>query len=214
MPSIVHNVQVGDGPSINWLVVPRLIAEGRIRVDDRWHDVSGSLAYHDHNWGYFGWGRDFAWEWGYGLPDDPRNPWSLVFVRLSNRSHTKAIMQGAFLWKGHREQRVFRDRDLAVTHEGLHRASRICKVPGIMALIHPQLATDVPTRLRFAGFAEGDMIDGVFETQDLAQVIIPNDRNLGVTVINEVSGRLSVRGELAGEPMEINGRAIFELLGA
>ncbi len=214
MPSIVHNVQVGDGPPINWLVVPRLVAEGRVRIDDRVHDVSGTLAYHDHNWGHFGWGRDFAWEWGYGLPDDPANPWTIVFVRLSDRAHTRALMQGVFLWKGHREQRVFRDHDLRVSHRGLRRAREICKIPPVMALIHPQLATDIPSQLGFRGEAEGDAIDGTFECGDVAQVVIPNDDDFGVTVINEVSGRLAVEGRIHGEDMELNGRAIFEFLGA
>jgi hypothetical protein len=214
MPSIVHNVHVGDGPPINWLVVPRLVAAGTVTVDGRDHAVDGALAYHDHNWGHFGWGRDFAWEWGYGLPDDASNPWSLVFVRLSNRGHTRAMMQGVFLWKAAREQRVFRDGDLQVAHEGLFRAARICKVPAPMALVHPELATGIPRRLHFRGVADGDRVDGTFTCEDVAQVIIPNDRDLGVTAINEVSGRLAVRAVVAGEEIEIDGRAIFEFLGA
>src|SRR5690348_1506161 len=32
MPSIVHNVQYGEGSPINWLVVPRLVTSGRLHV--------------------------------------------------------------------------------------------------------------------------------------------------------------------------------------
>ena len=214
MPSIVNNVQVGDGPPINWLVVPRLVADGAITVAGRRHDVRGALAYHDHNWGHFGWGRNFAWEWGYGLPEDPANPWSLVFVRLSDRAHTHAMMQGVFLWNGAREQRVFRDRDLDVRHEGLLRPSRLCKVPAIMSLVHPELATDVPRALAFSGAADGDTIDACFRGEEVAQVVVPNDRDFGVTVINEVSGHLDVAASIRGERVAIAGRAIFEFLGA
>ncbi len=214
MPSIVNNVQVGDGPPINWLVVPRLVADGTITVAGRRHDVRGALAYHDHNWGHFGWGRDFAWEWGYGLPADAANPWSLVFVRLSDRGHTHAMMQGAFLWKGMREQRVFRDGDLAVRHHDLLRPTRLCKVPAIMSLVHPELATDVPRELAFEGGVDGDTIAARFRGEEVAQVIVPNDRDFGVTVINEVSGHLSVRASVRGEAVRIDGRAIFEFLGA
>jgi hypothetical protein len=213
MPSIVHNVQYGDGPPINWLVVPRLVASGRVRVGDNVHDLDGALAYHDHNWGHFGWGCDFAWEWGYGLPDDRSNPWSLVFVRLSNRAHTRSMMQGVFLWRGHREQRVFRDRELSVRHDGLLRSRRIRKLPPIMGLIYPDLATDIPAALSFDGDGEGDFVRGRFTTGEVAQVVLPNDRDLGVTVINEVSGRLMVKGRVRGEELEIDGRAVFEFLG-
>lgn len=214
MPSIVHNVQVGDGPPINWLVVPRLQASGSVTIGDRIHAIDGALAYHDHNWGHFGWGRDFAWEWGYGLPEDPTNPWSLVFVRLSDRSHTRCTMQGVFLWKGPREQRVFRDRDLRVRHLGLLRPARICKVPGVMGLVHPEQATGIPLELRVEGAVDGDVIEAIFRGAEVAQVIVPNDRDFGVTVINEVSGRLGVRGVVRGERFAIDGRAVFEFLGA
>lgn len=214
MPSIVNNVKVGDGAPINWLVVPRLVADGVVLLGERRYEVRGALAYHDHNWGHFGWGRDFAWEWGYGLPDDRTQPWSLVFVRLSNRAHTRAMMQGAFFWKDHRERRVFRDRDLEIEHEGLLRARRLCKIPGPMALVHPETSTGIPERLVFKGVADGDRIDGSFTCEDVAQVIIPNDRDLGVTVINEVGGRLAVHGRIAGDEVHIDGRAIFEFLGA
>lgn len=213
MPSIVNNVQYGNGPAINWLVVPRLVASGWIRVGDRVHQLDGALAYHDHNWGHFGWGRDFAWEWGYGLPDDAANPWSLVFVRLSNRAHTRCMMQGVFLWRGAREQRVFRDRELRVGHRGLRRFARLCKLPAVMGLIHPDLATDIPEELTFDGEGEGDFVRGRFVTGEAAQVILPNDRDLGVTVINEVAGRLEVEGRIRGEEIRIDARAVFEFLG-
>ena len=214
MPSIVNNVRVGDGPPINWLVVPRLVASGRITIADRVHPVDGALAYHDHNWGHFGWGRDFAWEWGYGLPDDPANPWSLVFVRLSDRAHSRCMMQGVFLWNGPREQCVFRDRDLRVRHVGFLRPARICKVPAVMALAHPEHATAIPRELRIDGAVDGNVIEATFRGAEVAQVIVPNDRDFGVTVINEVSGRLAVRGVVRGEQFAIDGRAVFEFLGA
>jgi hypothetical protein len=191
-----------------------LVADGAITIGGHRHAVEGALAYHDHNWGHFGWGRDFAWEWGYGLPADPANPWSLVFVRLSDRAHTQAMMQGAFLWKGTREQRVFRDGDLTVTHHDLLRTTRLCKVPAIMSLVHPQLATDVPRELAFHGTADGDAIEARFRGEEVAQVIVPNDRDFGVTVINEVSGHLTVRARVRGETVAIDGRAVFEFLGA
>jgi hypothetical protein len=206
-------VQYGEGPPINWLVVPRLVASGRVQVGENVHDLDGALAYHDHNWGHFGWGCDFAWEWGYGLPDDRANPWSMVFVRLSNRAHTRAMMQGVFLWRGHREQRVFRDHELNVRHHGLLRSAHIRKVPPIMGLIYPDLATDIPAVISFDGDGDGDVVHGRFTTGEVAQVVLPNDRDLGVTVINEVSGRLTMKGRVRGEDLEIDGRAVFEFLG-
>ncbi|MEM7152800.1 MAG: hypothetical protein AAF799_08155 [Myxococcota bacterium] len=213
VPSLIQNVDVGDGPPIHWLVVPRLHASGWVRVHDRKFELDRAPAYHDHNWGSFRWGRDFAWEWGFGLPPRADNPWSSVFVRLSDRGLTHTLMQGLFLWKGVREQRVFRGHELRITREGLLRADRVCKLPGAMGLLSPGTATDVPQRLRLRAEGRGDRVDAVFTSAEIAQVIIPNDDDDGVTIINEVAGRFELEGRVRGEAVAIEGPAVFEFLG-
>lgn len=213
-PSLVHNVEVEDGPPIHWLVLPRLRASGTVTVGPRTFPVLHAPAYHDHNWGHFGWGRDFAWEWGFGLPADPAVPWSLVFVRLGDRMRTRSMMQGLMLWKGARQHRLMRDHEVEVRHEGLLRPRRLCKIPGVMGLVSPGLATDVPQRTILTGRSGDDRIEVVFAAEDVAQVILPNDGDLGVTIINEVAGQLTLAGRVRGEPVAMTGRTIFEYLGA
>jgi hypothetical protein len=214
MPSIIHNVAVRDGPPINWLVIPRLLASGVLRVEGREHRFGDVPAYHDHNWGRFRWGRDFAWEWGFGLPRLPSNPWSFVFVRLSDRAHTRVMMQGVFLWRGAREQRVLRGSEFSVTRVGLLRQAQITKMPRAMALIAPGTAIDVPERLILEANTGDTRFTATFTSHEAAQVIIPNDDDLGVTIINEVAGSLRVRGCCRGEDFTIECPTIFEFLGA
>lgn len=214
LPSLANNIQLDPGPPINWLVLPRCVASGEVVVEGRAYALVDAPAYHDHNWGRFAWGRDFAWEWGFGLPPTAENPWTLVFVRLSNRAHTRALMQAVFLWRGAYQQRVMRAAEVTVTREGLLRPTRVFKVPRPMALVAPGTATDVPKRLILRAAADGDRVEGVFEAEDLAQVIIPNDHDPGVTIIHEVSGTVTVEGEVLGERVAMEGRAIFEFLGA
>ncbi len=214
MPSIVHNVTVRDGPPINWLVIPRLLASGTVTIDGRVHRFADVPAYHDHNWGRFRWGRDFAWEWGFGLPRDPADPWSFVFVRLSDRAHTRVMMQGVFLWRGAREQRVLRGSEISVVRRGQLRQERIAKTPRAMALIAPGRAIDVPERLEIRADTGDTRFEADFVSHEAAQVIIPNDDDLGVTIINEVAGRLSVRGTVRGEDFAVECPTIFEFLGA
>lgn len=214
LPAPRFNVGVGDGPPIHWVVVPRLLASGELVTRGRRYRFQDAPAYHDHNFGHFRWGRDFAWEWGFGLPPDPSHPMCAVFVRLSDRGHALARAQALFLWKGPRQHRVFRDGDLRVRPEGLLRPERMFKLPRPLALLSPGLATDVPRRLVLEAEADGDEASGSFEGEDVAQVIIPNDDDLGVTIIHEVKGLFSVRGTVRGEDFRWQGRAVFEFLGS
>lgn len=214
MPSLANNIQLDPGPPINWLVVPRLLATGVVRVAGREHRIEAAPAYHDHNWGHFAWGRDFAWEWGFALPHGQDVPWSLVFVRLSDRAHTRALMQAIFLWKGMRQHRVMRAADVKVRHEGHLRPARVFKIPRVMGLISPDILPDVPARLWVHGEGDGDELECVFDAHDGAQVIVPNDHDMGVTIINEVSGTVRLSGQVRGETVRMEGRAIFEFLGA
>lgn len=212
-PSLIQNVDVRDGPPINWLVVPRLRAAGTLWVRDRPYPLEGQLAYHDHNWGRFRWGRNFAWEWGYLLPSDPGCPWTAVFVRLSDRALTRVMMQGLFLWRDRNEVRMFRGRELAVTHRGLLRPSKVHKVPAVMAFIDPSGAPGIPRELDVRAQSRGDHVQLRFRGDDVSQVLVPNDDDLGTTVINEVAGELELEGTIRGEAVGFRARSIFEFLG-
>lgn len=214
VPSLANNIRLDPGPPINWLVLPRMVASGTLRLGGRVVQVERARAYHDHNWGHFAWGRDFAWEWGYGLPEEEGNPWSMVFVRLSDRAHSRTYMQALFLWRESLQHRVLRAADVTVERVGLLRASRVFKLPRAMALVAPGTVTDVPRALEVTARGDGDEVRCRFEAEDVAAVVIPNDHDPGVTVIHEVSGEVSVEGRVRGERVAMRGRAIFEFLGA
>jgi hypothetical protein len=213
-PCQISNIDVKDGPPIHWLAVPRLLASGHVTVDGRRHTLADSPAYHDHNWGHFRWGRNFAWEWGYAIPEEPDDPWSMVFVRLSDRGHLSDLMRVVFLFRAGEQVRVFRDADVAVTHEGLLHALRPFKLPHVMGLISPGTASDVPARFLVEARGGGDKVIIDFRPHDVGQVIIPNDDDQGVTVINEASGLLRLEGSVGGDRVQITTRSIFEFLSA
>lgn len=213
-PAPAYNVEVEDGPPIHWLVIPRLLATGTVRIGTRTHRFSDAPAYHDHNWGWFRWGRDFAWEWGFGLPTDPDHPWSIVFVRLSDRAHSRAMMQALFVWEHSRQRRVFRADAVELNRLGLHRQSELFKLPRPMALLSPGRVTDVPARLSIYAREDGDWCTAEFDAGHGSQVILPNDDDLGVTIINEVSATFRARGVVDGRAFEVAGPSIFEYLGA
>jgi hypothetical protein len=210
--SQVNNISLGDAPPLHWFVVPRLLASGHVRVGNVVTDLARVPAYHDHNWGHFRWGQDFAWVWGYG--HGARNaPWSIAFDRLTNRARNEDLLRGILLWHGARHHRVFGGPEIQLRYEGHCRPEHLLKLPRVMGLLRPEMATDVPARLLARAESRGDVLEVEFSARHVCQLIAPNDAGLGVTVINEVSGDLLLSGRVRGQSVDMAGRAMFEFLG-
>ena len=213
VPVYVPRIRMIEGPLLNWTVVPRLDVYGTVNVGDRSIRLDGAPAYHDHNWGPFFWGHDCAWEWGFVLPDDPAVRWSLTFVRLADRARTKAIAQSLLLWKGDVLDRVFFEKqvDWRPSLEFL-RLPRIFKVPRPMALLAPEAVADVPRRVEVTARNGDDWVEVHGEPYDLAQVLIPSEARLGVTIFNEAASRAVVRGRARGEDFSYTGKSTLEFI--
>ncbi|MBK7976825.1 MAG: hypothetical protein IPK07_27385 [Deltaproteobacteria bacterium] len=212
-PTATRNAAFAHGSPVHWLAVPRLAATGTVTVGRRSHTFDGVPAYHDHNWGRFRWGGDFAWEWGVGLPDDPGSPWSLVFDRLTDRSRGRVLTQGLYLWRGAEPARILRERAVRFELSRQHLRARPFRIPAALAVLAEGEAADVPATLSLAGLAGDDRVEAEFAIESLAQVLVPNDADdLRLTTINETVARMHLRGRVDGEALDVPGRAFVELV--
>lgn len=210
-PLTRRNTPIGKG-KISWVVVPRLAATGTLVVDRHVYRLKDAPAYHDHNWGHWHWGDDFSWQWGFALPAELSSPWSVVFDRMTDRRRGKALELKLSIWKGAQLHRLFMHEEIDIHQEGFFTMQRLTKFPRPMALVAPELTTDVPRRFEVAAARRDDWLECRFSAGDLAQIIIPNETDLGVTIINEVSGKLELRGRAKGEPVHMDGEGFFEFL--
>lgn len=211
-PLLRSSTPIGEG-KISWLVVPRLAASGTITTGERVYRLDQAPAYHDHNWGAWRWGQDFAWQWGFALPDRTDMPWSVVFDQVTDRARNRIMELRLAVWNGPLIQRLFMHDEIQMRPQGYYAApARLPKFPRIMALVMPEATTDVPHRLEVSARSRGDHLDFCFEATDVAQIAVPNETDLKTTVINEVSGRLEMEGKIKGEPVAMCGRGFFELL--
>jgi hypothetical protein len=208
-----NNTPVGRG-HINWLVVPRLTVDGRLRIEDRAYQVEGSQGYHDHNWGSWSWGDDFAWEWGFAIGEatDSESSRALVFDRTTDRSRLAVKELTMALWEDDALSRVFSRREISVRAEGFLRCGRLLKLPRIMALIEPQRTHDIPEVFHMNARADSDHLEAEFRAEHAMQVVVPNDVDLQNTIINEVIGRFTAHGRVKGQPVTFSGLSFFEFL--
>jgi hypothetical protein len=217
VPSIINDMVLSDGLPAHWFLIPRLVASGSITVGGLRLVVDGVAAYHDHNWGYFRWGRDFAWVWGYGHPVTADATWSMTFGRQTNRVGGTDFVRGLAMWRDARQWRLFDTRDVALREEGrlsCEAPRGTLTLPRSMALLVPGRAAGVPAKLCGRACSRGDVVEFEFRAEHVSRILLPNDDDLGLTIINEVSGEISLEGSVHGERLEGRGRAIVEFLGA
>jgi hypothetical protein len=79
-----------------------------------------------------------------------------------------------------------------------------------MALLAPQLSTDVAAQVTVEALSGRDDVQLEIENRSLAQLIVPNDADLGTTIINEVVGGFRLRGKAQGVAIESAGESFHE----
>lgn len=211
-PFVVNNQPVGSG-RMSWLFVPRLHATGWLRIGDREHRFDRDIAYHDHNWGRFRWGDDFGWEWATVLPCDPDQPWSLVFLRMTDRRRLRYLAQALYVWHHNEPAAIFRHAAVAVQTSGVLRRPADCTLPAPMRLLLDGEVPGVPEHIAVTAHRAGDTAHLQFRPQSYARLAQPSELSLdGSTVLCESSGTARVTGSINGRRMDFRGTGVFEFL--
>jgi len=211
-PFVVNNQPVGDG-RMSWLFVPRLRAQGWLRIGDREHRIDNDLAYHDHNWGRFWWGDDFGWTWGTLLPKASDEPWSMVYLQMTDRSRLRCLSQALYVWHHDEPAVIFRHAAVQTRSHGVLGRAADCTLPPPMRLLLDGDVPGVPKRIEIAATRAGDTVHAEFRSQSYARLAQPSEVRLDrSTVLCEASGTARASGTISGESVDFVGTGVFEFL--
>ncbi|WP_019971898.1 hypothetical protein [Mycobacterium sp. 141] len=211
-PFAVNNQPVGQG-RMSWLFVPRLRADGWLRIADREHRMESDLAYHDHNWGRFRWGDDFGWTWGTILPAEPDDPWSLVFLQMTDRHRLHFQSQALYVWHHDQPAAIFRHAQLQMRASGRLGRAPDCTLPPPMGLLVDGDVPGVPDRVEISATRAGDTVHAEFRPRSYARLAQPSEVDLqGSTVLCEADGTARIRGTINGESIDFTGTGVVEFL--
>ncbi len=212
-PFVVNNQPVGEG-RMSWLFVPRLRADGWLRIGDQEHRIDSEVAYHDHNWGRFWWGDDFGWTWGTVLAQETGEP-VVAGLPANDRPATAALpVAGAVRVAPRRARRDIQTRRSA---DALARQARPrpadCTLPAPMRLLLDGEVSDVPERIEINATRAGDAVHAEFRPQSYARLAQPSEVSLNrSSVLCETSGTAQVSGSINGEGIDFVGAGVFEFL--
>ena len=209
-PFLVRNEPAGDG-RVSWLFVPRLRANGWLRIGGREHRMDDDLAYHDHNWGRFWWGDDFGWTWGTLLPKETDNPWSMVFLQMTDRSRLRCLSQALYVWHHDEPAAIFRHAAVRTRSAGVLDRAADCTLPPPMRLLLDGEVPGVPERIEITATRAGDEVHAEFRSQSYARLAQPSEVCLDrSTVLCETDGTARANGTINGEDVDFVGTGVFE----
>ncbi|TFV58856.1 hypothetical protein E4P42_10155 [Mycobacterium sp. PS03-16] len=212
-PFVVNNQPVGDDGRMCWLFVPRLRADGRLRIAGREHRIADAVAYHDHNWGRFRWGDDFGWTWGTILPTTADDPWSLVFLQMTDRRRLRTLSQALYVWHRDEPAAIFRHAAVQTHIDGPLGRPADCTLPAPMRLVLNGRTPGVPERIRVSAERAGDTVHAEFRAQSYVRLAQPSEAHLDRSVVLcEAGGTAHVRGRVGGRDLDVVGTAVFEFL--
>jgi hypothetical protein len=211
-PFVVNNQPLGAG-RMSWLFVPRLRAHGWLRLGGREHRIENDFAYHDHNWGRFWWGDDFGWTWGTLLPKGSDDPWSMVFLQMTDRSRLRCLSQALYVWHHDQPAAIFRHAALQMRSKGILGRAADCTLPPPMRLLLDGEVPDVPERIEITATRAGDTVRAEFQSKSYVRLAQPSEVRLDrSTVLCETSGTARASGTINGEDVDFVGTGVFEFL--
>ncbi|OBC11595.1 hypothetical protein A5784_34350 [Mycobacterium sp. 852013-50091_SCH5140682] len=211
-PFAVNNQPVGQG-RMSWLFVPRLRADGWLRIAGREHRLDADLAYHDHNWGRFRWGDDFGWTWGTILPSAPGDPWSAVLLQMTDRHRLRFLSQALYVWHHDEPAAIFRHAEVRIRTSGRLGRAPDCTLPPPMRLLIDGDVPGVPELVEVSATRAGDTVHAEFRPQSYARLAQPSEVSLDrSTVLCEASGTARMTGSINGATIDFTGTGVFEFL--
>ncbi len=209
---IWNDTPLGHG-SVNWLIAPCMSVQGTLRIGAEVIRFQEAGGYHDHNWGYWRWGEDFAWDWGFAAQAQrgAAGRYTLVFDRTSDRLGATSLENTLALWRDAELEKVFARQMLRCERRGRF-SGPVAVRPGAARLIAPGAVQTVPRKFCVSARDGADWLDVEYLPDAALQVSIPNEFGFGLVGLNETFGPLHVHGQVKGESVEFSTRAAFEFL--
>jgi hypothetical protein len=206
------------GGVVSSFVVPALAVNGMAMIEGRTYALSKATGYHDHNWGYWNWGQDMGWDWGYviqssGARANGSSRRSIVFGQVTDASRAEARSDMVVMvWTGRRCSHVFLDNAVEMSTRGTLTDVDIPRVPGLMSLLEPNRRS-VPRHVRIEAREADDWIEIDLDVNQAMQFVIPHPSGSTTTTVSELVGRYDVRGSLEDEPIGFSYVGFAELAG-
>ena len=195
-----------------WLFVPKLRADGWLRIGGQEHRVDGEVAYHDHNWVGSGGATISAGHGGRFCPTT-REPLVPGLFAMTDRRRLLLPVPGTVRLASRRACRNFPARCGADALHGLLGRPADCTLPAPMRLLLDGDVPDVPALVEIDATRAGDT-----RPHRVPLTVLRAAGSAQRGEPESVDGALrnhrhrQRHGSINGEPIDFVGTGVFEFL--
>lgn len=211
------------GGLVSSFFLPRMAVEGVVAIDGRNYRLERAVGYHDHNWGYWHWGKDLGWDWGFILQSGPQTKrlapprLSIVFGKVTDATrqstNSKPVLY-AMVWMEEKFSQVFLDKAVNISYAGELAGANIPRIPGVMTILTPHSPSGIPKQIRITAEDGDDRLAISLDIEGAIQFLIPHPIWKWTTTITELVGEYSVEGQVQGHPISFSFVGFAELAGS
>ncbi len=207
------------GGRVSTFVAPRTLLDGEITVNGLKHKLTNGSGYHDHNWGYWHWGKEIGWDWGFivqppALRKKKKDPSiSIVFGRVTDANHRAKSDLVLITWLNDKFCQAFMDKAVSISYSGELKGVRIPRIPGPMDLLDPRQPAGIPRQIKIVVEEDEDRLIMLFNVAGAAQFLIPHPVWKAVTTITEMVGTYEVAGQIRGHQFDFSYNGFAEVAG-
>ncbi|HSI61357.1 MAG TPA: hypothetical protein VLA16_27610, partial [Ideonella sp.] len=183
-PLLVTEASPFGSGFIGWGVMPRLRAQGRLRVGEREVAIDpGWFCYQDHNFGRFRWGEDFGWEWLVAhcqSSDGPQaEPITVVVDVRCDQLHRRGGLPYLFVLSGRAVRKVFLGPAMRMRWHWSEQASLPPRLPGAMATLLADRTGRHPVAIEVTAADELDRLQLRIAVDAYVEIVAPDNRGAG-----------------------------------
>jgi hypothetical protein len=202
---------------LDWIILPRLSAQGSITFKNKTHSIRGALAYHDHNRGYWQWDDTVGWDWGFAIQpsrpednDSGSDALTVVFNRSTDRYRHSPGDRSVLVWRGQRFLKLFLKDDISFSYRGEFKPGDIYRVPRVMDLLSSGDSSSLPGTVLVQASNGPNHLEIAFCVESASQILIPQEAGGTNTAINELLGTCKINGRLEGKQFSFSCRTFME----
>lgn len=207
------------GSRVSTFVAPRMTVEGQLSINGVDYSLKKAVGYHDHNWGYWDWGQNIGWDWGFIIQNEsPKkasqaSPISIVFGRVTDAHHKAKSDLVLIVWVADKFRQAYMDKAVSIQYSGELQGVRIPRIPGPMDMLDTRAPSGIPKQVKILVEEDDDSLTMVLDVEGATQFLIPHPVWKAVTTITEMVGTYTVRGRVCGHPVDFRFRGFAELAG-